>query len=252
MRCGPPQFHSKEVILNLGNLLQEPLGTLKDVEDSPVVVYEGVSGERAPIGAQSSHTAVCIQTQRKVMMMIIDRGLDVDDFTQEVNRWRSLAAPVIWERKTPKDLHAVKSSHVKRITLFANDDIKEQIYSDNLMRALLFLIFLKEVLHLAFVTRGTGCKNIQYRTWTHHGLYFHIFQIGRVGRLFIDQTGTNSLVMSLRWKSRSRCLDWMEIWGLQVGFRARLLTVYLLQGGGTSIEISSISIPETSRKTNNL
>ena len=50
----------------------------------------------------------------------------------------------------------------------------------------------------------------------------------------ISGAGTSSPVMSLRSKSRSRCVDRVEIRGVQVGFRAPLLTVYLLQGGGDS------------------
>lgn len=64
----------------------------------------------------------------------------------------------------------------------------------------------------------------------------------------IDQFETASLVMSLRWKSRSRCVDWMEIGGLQVGFRALLLTVYLLQGGEVSTRQHNHSMQETRGK----
>lgn len=58
------------------------------------MVYEGVSGVRIHIRGQSSHTAVHMQPERKMTM--IYRGLDVDRFTQEVNRWLSLTAPVVW------------------------------------------------------------------------------------------------------------------------------------------------------------
>lgn len=64
----------------------------------------------------------------------------------------------------------------------------------------------------------------------------------------IDQTETASPVMSLRWRSRSRCVDWMEIRGLQAGFRAPLLTVYLLQGGGVSTRQHNHSMQETRGK----
>lgn len=64
------------------------------MKDSPLVVYEGVSGVRANIRGQSGHTAVCIETKRK--MMVVYRGLDVDCFAQDVNRWLSLTAPVAW------------------------------------------------------------------------------------------------------------------------------------------------------------
>lgn len=130
------------------------------------MVYEGVFGVRINIRGQSSHTAVYIETKRKMMMMY--RGLDVDRFTQEVNKWLAFSAPVIWGR----------------------------------IRTPLFTFC-----HVRFRVKKRLC-------------------------IISDRY---SPVMSLRWKSRSRCLEWMEIRGLQVGFRAPLLTVYLLQGGGDSI-----------------
>lgn len=64
-----------------------------DIKDSLLVVYGGISGVRIHIRVRVATQLLAYSSERKRMM--IYRGLNVDCFSQEVNRCLSLTVPII-------------------------------------------------------------------------------------------------------------------------------------------------------------